>query len=197
MSALSLSFFQSTGMAYALLFVLIAFVLLFIPSLMVTGAKPEGVARAISCYMWKIVGLIILAMSVVQLASDLINGKLPDPPLLSALILLFAVGTGAMVQASRVAKSVDEASSVIVRLIFFHTCEIIGGVIALISALSVALSVLLTNNLEFANWQMPATTLLLGLTTMLAASIHIKNSSGGRAKPKVATKAPVKAKRKK
>lgn len=180
MSALSISFFQSAGMGYALLFVLIAFVLLFIPSLMVTGAKPEGVARAISCYMWKVVGLVILTMSVVQLSSDLINGQLPDPPLLSALILLFAVGVGTMVQASRMAKSVDEASSIVVRLVFFHTCEIIGGVIALVSALSVALSVLLTNNLSVNNWQLPATTLLLGITTMLAASIHIKNKNGGK-----------------
>ena len=175
MSALSVSIFQSTAVVYALFVVVLLFVLLFIPSLLVTGAKPQGVARAISCYMWKTAGLVIMAMSVIQLAFDVVNEQLPDAPLLSALILLFAVGVGTMVQASRMVKSVDEASVVVVRLIFSHTCEVVGGLIALVSGLSIALSVLLTNQLV--DWQMPATTLLLGLTTMLAASIHIKHKN--------------------
>ncbi len=182
MSDLSVSLFQSTAVTYALAIVVVAFVLLFIPSLLVPGAKPQGIARAISCYLWKTIGLIIMAMSIVQLAFNLVNGQLPDSPLLSALILLFVVGIGIMVQASRMVKTVDEASVVVVRLVFSHTCEVVGGMVALISALSIALTVLLTNNL--ADWQMSATMLLLGVTTMLTASIHIKQKNGGRAPAK-------------
>lgn len=178
MSDFSVSLFQSTAVAYSLAIVVVAFVLLFIPSLLVPGAKPQAVARAISCYLWKTVGLIIMAMSIVQLAYNLVNGRLPDSPLLSALILLFVVGVGTMVQASRMVKSVDEASVMVVRLVFSHTCEVVGGIIALVSALSISLTVLLTNGLT--DWQMSATMLLLGVTTMLAASLHIKHKNGGR-----------------
>jgi hypothetical protein len=182
MSALSMSFFQSTTVIYALGTVVIAFVLLFIPSLMVSGAKPQGIARAISCFLWKAVGLVILSMAVVQLAYGAVSNELPDPTLLSALILLFVVGVGIMVQASRIVKTVDEASVVVVRLVFLHTCELVGGVIALVSVLSIALTVLLTNNVG--NWQLPATSLFLGLTTMLAASVHIRQKN----KPKLPAK---------
>lgn len=181
MSDFSVSLFQSTAVAYALGIVIVAFVLLFIPSLLVPGAKPQGIARAISCYMWKTVGLFVMAMSIVQLAYNLVTGRLPDPQTLSALILLFVVGVGTMVQASRMVKSVDEASSVVVRLVFSHTCEIAGGIIALISCLSIALTVLITGGLT--DWEFSATMLLLGVTTMLAASIHIKHKNGGTKKP--------------
>jgi hypothetical protein len=176
MSALSISMFQTTSVAYALLGIVIAFVVLLIPSLMVPGAKPSGVVRAISCYMWKTVGLVIVAMTIVQVSYDGIGGRLPDAPLLSALILLFAVGIGIMVQASRIVQSVDEASVVVVRLIFSHTCEMVGGIIALVAAMSMAIMVLLTNSLW--DWQMPTTMLIFGVTMMLMSSVHIKIKSG-------------------
>jgi len=186
MSNFSMSLFQSTAVAYSLATVVVAFVLLFIPSLLVPGAKPHGVARAISCYLWKTVGLIIIAMSIVQLAYNVIGGKLPEEPALSALILLFVTGIGTMIQASRVLRSVDEASVVVVRLVFSHTCEVVGGVIALMSALSLGLSFLMTNDVS--GWEMSATTFLLGITTMLSAGIHIKHKTKVAAPKKAATK---------
>lgn len=189
MSNFSLSLFQSTAVAYSLAIVVVAFVLLFIPSMLVPNAKPQGIARAISCYLWKTVGLIIIAMSVVQLAYDLIGGNLPDYPARSALVLLFVTGIGTMIQASRILRSVDEASVVVVRLVFTHTCEFVGGVVALVSALSLALSVLMTGTVS--GWEMSATTFLLGVTTMLSAGIHIKHKTRVLA-PK---KAPAKRKK--
>lgn len=178
MSALSISMFQPTSVAYGLLGIIIAFVVILIPSLMVPGANPNGVVRAISCYMWKTVGLVIVAMTIVQVSYDGIGGHLPDGPLLSSIILLFAVGIGIMVQASRIVHSIDEPSVVVVRLIFSHTCEIVGGIIALVAALSMGIMVLLTNSLW--DWQMPTTMLIFGLVLMLMSSVHIKIKSGVR-----------------
>lgn len=172
-----MSFMQTSAIVYALLFVVIAFTALFIPSLLVTGAKPSGVARAISCYLWKTFGLLLVAMSVVQLTMDLLQGILPDAPVQSALILLFTVGVGIMVQASRILRSVDDASSVVVRLVFTHTCEVVGGLVALVSLLSIALQVLMTSMLV--EWQLPVATFLLGLVTMYIASMHIHHKNGG------------------
>ena len=181
MNGFNFSLFDPSTLLYALVIVIIAYIALFIPSMMVPGAKPEGVAKAISGYLWKSFGLLLLGMSVVQATMSVINNSLPEWPLLSALILLLISGIGIMVHASRVVATVDSASSVVPRLIFSHTLEVIGGLIAFVSALSLMLGFLITERVE--GWQMPVTMILLGVTMMLSASLHIsaKNRRGAKA----------------
>lgn len=182
MTALSMGLFQPNSLLYALLIIVIAYVTLFIPSLMVTGAKPEGIARAISCYLWKTFGLVLMSSSVVQLMLGIVNESLPDFPLLSGLILLLVVGMGIMVHASRVVATVDAASAAVPRLVFSHTIEILGGLIACSSGVSLLLSFLIKQRLD--GWELPSTMLLLGIVMMLSASLHIsgKNKHARRRK---------------
>lgn len=175
MTAFSFSLFDPTVITHAIIVALIAQVALFIPSLLVTGSKPEGVAKAIGGYLWKTVGLFLLAMSSIQLMYSVITQQLPDPALLSGLILLMVVGIGIMIHASRIIAEVDHASAMVPRLVFSHTCELIGGVVALISALSLGLSLLIT--MEAPEWQMPATMILLGSILMLSSSLHISHKN--------------------
>lgn len=184
MSAFNFSLFDATTLLYALLVVVISYVALFIPSMMVTGSKPEGIAKAISCYLWKTFGLILLGMSVVQLTISAIRDSLPEFPLLSALILLLVTGIGIMVHASRVLATVDHASVMVPRLVFTHTIEVIGGLIAFVSALSLMLGFLITESID--GWQMPVTMILLGVMMMFSASLHIsaKNRSAAKATKK-------------
>lgn len=184
MSAFNFSLFDASTLLYALLVVVISFVSLFIPSMMVTGSKPEGIAKAISCYLWKTFGLILLGMSVVQLTISMIGDTLPEFPLLSALILLLVTGIGIMVHSSRILANVDHASVMVPRLVFTHTIEIIGGLIAFVSALSLMLGFLITERVD--GWQMPVTMILLGLTMMFSASLHIsaKNRHASKAAKK-------------
>ncbi len=171
MTAFNFSLFDAPTLLYALLAILITYVALMIPSMMVSGAKPEGIAKAIACYIWKAFGLVLLAMSVIQLTISIIGNALPEFPLLSGLILLLVTGIGIMVHASRVLTTVDNASIMIPRLVFSHTIEIIGGLIALVSALSLMLSFLITSRID--GWQLPMSMILLGITMMLSASVHI------------------------
>lgn len=175
MTGLSISLFQPNALLYALLIIVIAYVSLFIPSLMVTGAKPEGIARAISCYLWKTFGLILLSLSVVQLMFGIVNQSIPDFSLLSGLILLLVVGMGIMVHSSRIVAKVDSASAAVPRLVFSHTIEIMGGLIAAISGISLMLGFLVTQRVD--GWQMPSTMVLLGIVMMLSASLHISDKN--------------------
>lgn len=181
MSGFNFSLFDATTLLYALVIVIVSYVTLFIPSLMVPGAKPEGVAKAISCYLWKTFGLVLLSMSVVQLTISIVGDALPEFPLLSALILLLVVGMGIMIHASRVLADIDHASVMVPRLVFSHTVEMIGGLITFVSALSLMLGFLITE--QIVGWQMPVTMMLLGITMMLSASLHIstKNRYAARA----------------
>lgn len=184
MTGFNFSLFDASTLLYALLVIIITYVVLFIPSMMVTGAKPEGIAKAISCYLWKTFGLILLGMSVVQLTMSIIGDALPESQILSALILLLVTGIGIMVHASRMLAEVDRASRTVPMLVFSHTIEIIGGLIAFVSALSLMLSFLMTARID--GWQLPVTMMLLGITMMLSASLHLsaKNKPARASKKK-------------
>jgi len=171
MTGFNFSLFDASTLVTALIVIVIAYIALFIPSMMVTGAKPEGVAKAITCYLWKTFGLILLSMSVVQLTISFIGDPLPILSLLPPLTLLLAAGIGIMVHASRILSSVDRASSTVPMLIFSHTIEIVGGLITVVSALSLMLSFLMTERID--GWQLPATMMLLGVTMTLSASLHL------------------------
>lgn len=164
--------FQSSFLQYAPLVIAGLLTLLFIPSLMVTSAKPEGVGRAIACVLWKAFGLVLIALSLSQMADDVVtNERLTEQPLLSVLVLIFVIGIGIMVQASRVLVSVDAASKAVPRLVFILTCEIIGGLMVFVSGMTVLINFLMTQSM--AGWEVQTVTLLFGFVLMLGASMHV------------------------
>ncbi len=172
------AFFQSSIVVYLPVAVVLTFTLLLIPGLLVTGAKPEQVAKAVSSYMVKTFGLILIALSVVQVTYGLVMMSLPEQPMLAGLVLLFVSGIGLMVYESRVIAGIDEASVSVVRAIFTHTCEIIGFLVAAVSGLSIMMTFLLTETLE--GWEMSGSLLLLGLLLMLSSSMHMRRKTGSR-----------------
>jgi len=175
--------FQTSLFQYAPFVITGLLALLFIPSLLVTGAKPEGVGRAIICVLWKAFGLVLIAMSLLQLSSDIATSQtLTAQPMLSALILIFVIGIGVMVHASRILATVDEASKAVPKLIFVLTCETIGGLVIVITGLTLMINFLLTQ--KFDGWETQMITILFGVVLMLGASMHVKSG----AKKKVAVR---------
>lgn len=172
MDALS-QLFQSSLALYIPLSVAVAFGLLFIPSLLVQGAKPENVGKAIGCYMMKTLGVVLVIMSGMQLVSSLIALTLPETPLLLALTLLLVIGIGIMVHESRVLATLDEASVMVPRLVYSHTCEVMGALIAIGASLSLIVTFIVTQ--DTAGWESAATLLILGITLLLASSLHISH----------------------
>ena len=160
--------------------VVIAFAILFIPSLLVTGAKPEGVGRAITAYMLKTLGLIFVGLSAVEFTYGLIVTRFPAYPILMILILLFAVGVTLLIHASRILQTIDSASSIVVKLIFFHSLEVLGVLTAVISALFVGVTFVMTKQLL--KWELPTTLILLGVITALVSSMHLAQKNGKTSK---------------
>ena len=146
--------------------------LLFIPSLLVPEAKPHAIARAITCYLLKTLGLCMIGISLVVATINMMSFNLPEFSSISVLLLLFVVGLGLAVHQSQIESSLDNASVNVVSTIFYHSYEIIGAIVVLFSLLSLSIQFLLTQQIE--GWQLPATFSLFGLLLMLAASIHIQ-----------------------
>lgn len=165
-SILDPSFFQ-----HAPLFIAALFILLFIPSLLVTGAKPEGVARAIACVLWKTFGLVLIALSALQFGANLIEGQFPEQQTLSVLVMILVIGIGFMVHASRLLAGVDAASKAVPRLVFFLTAETIGGLMVATSVITIMTNFLLTETMM--GWESQGLSLLLGVVLMLGASMHV------------------------
>ena len=163
-------FFQSSLLLYVPLGVLLAFALLMIASVHVSGSKPEAIAKAISSTMMKTLGLLLLAMSSVQLVYGLIAMQIPAIESVFGLILLLAIGMTMMIHESRVLKTVDSASKSVTNAIFVHACKIIGALIAIVSGISLLMTFILGR--EFVGWEMSATLLLLGCILSLASGIH-------------------------
>ena len=156
--------------------VVVVFALLFIPSLLVTGAKPESVGRAITAYMLKTIGVVFVGLSGVEITYGLIVTHLPSYPILSVLGLLFAVGVALMIHASRVLQTIDSASSIVTKLIFFHSLEILGILMTIIAGLFIGITFVMTKH--FIKWELPATFLLIGVVTALISSLHLSQKHG-------------------
>ncbi len=164
------SLFQSSLIVYVPLGVFAAFALLMTAGLHVTGAKPEGVAKAIGCMIMKTLGLILLSLSLVQLTYGLISMTLEMSQTFLALILLFVIGAGLMLHESRMAAHIDKASASVPNLVFTHCCRVIGCLIATLAGLSLLLSFVLMG--DFSGAAMPVTLLMLGLLLSLSSSVH-------------------------
>ena len=132
----------------------------------------EKVTKAVTCYLIQSIGMLLIGLSVVQIIYGLVTMTLPSLQTLSAILLVLVVGLGLVVHASRVLfDTVDEASETVPRLVFSHTLEVLGVVIAVVAGLSLVLTFILRQN--FSGWEMPATMLLIGILLALSASVHV------------------------
>ncbi len=176
------SLFQSSLLVYVPMGVFLTFALLMTAGLQVTGAKPEGVAKAIGSTILKTLGLLLVGLSSVQIGYGLLAMSLPESQTLLALLVLLVVGIGIMIHESRIAASVDKASRVVADVIFSYSCRVIGSILATVSGLSLAMTLLLTGSLE--GGEMSALLILLGILLSFSASVHInggvKNGNGKR-----------------
>jgi hypothetical protein len=162
--------FQSSVLTHAVSAILLTFGLLMIAGLHVPGAKPEQIAKAIGCYVCKTIGLVLLAISSIQITYALMSASLPAIESFLGLLLLFLVGTGILIYESYAVSVIDEASRSVVKAVFLQSCRVIGSLIALVSGLSILMTFILGRS--FTGWEMSATLLLLGLFLSLSAGLH-------------------------
>lgn len=164
------SLFQSSLLLYVPLGVFLTFGLLMTAGLHVSGAKPEGVAKSIACTVLKTLGLLLVSLSSVQLMYGVITMNLPQTDTLLALVLIFSIGCGILIHESRMMMHVDTASASVANAVFCHSCRVIGCMVAIVAALSLLMTFVLTRSTEGA--EMPVTLLILGSLLSLTSSVH-------------------------
>lgn len=142
-----------------------------IPSLLVQDAEPHAVCRAVSAMLLSALGVLMTAISALQIVYSLMLGQLMDQPLLGIMIALFVVGVGIIVHESRVAAALPEASTVLPRLLFCHAVELTSALLAIASLFSLIGSAVMSG--KFVDWELPATLLILSSLTALMTSIHL------------------------
>lgn len=158
------------------------FIALLTASLLVPGAKADAAGKAIACYMFKAVGVILLAMAGMQLLFSAFIMSLPETMTLLALILFSVVGIGLLVQGSRIVHRIDDASVVVARTVFAYSCTIVGILSAASALLSFVVNFFLTQNAQ--EWQSPATIMVTGAVLALFSSIYASGKNGKSASRK-------------
>jgi hypothetical protein len=180
----SVGFLQLSAVLYGGLAIALVFIVLMIPSLMVPGARPEKVAKAVTCYLLKTVGIILLAGSAVQLVYAGMLKNFPGFPAMTSLLLILVLGIGLITHMSVILKAnVDDASEMVPRLVFFHSLEVLGVVISLIAGLSLVISFMMMSG-QISGWEMQATMLLLGVILTFAAAVSVNDKNARIAKRK-------------
>lgn len=162
--------FSSIGMTwtfYGLLLPLALlqfFALLFIPSVLVPGAKASEIGKAIYCYVLQTVGILLMTVSGISAAYAVVTQADVTPQSYLALLLLFVGGGVTFLWHEHLSLSIDRASRSVPFALFWYTFKTIGYVAILVSLLYLLLTVVLLAPLLPAQWWVfPGTFLAYGL----------------------------------
>ncbi len=178
-------------------------VLLFIPSLLAPGARPSGVGHAIYCYAMQGVGIFLMTAgglpalsSVLRTLTGNADGYFTETYL--ALLLLFATGGLLFLWHEQMAGKIESASAAVPAVIFWFTFKIVGLFLAVTSALSLLLTMLLVAELEGDWWNQPLLLLLYGALLLWCTRMPAYNGRRFQSAPMVTSHAkPVAKKTKK
>ncbi len=178
----TLSFTGVLVSALATMAVLQFFALLFIPSMMTPGARPRAVGRAIYCYMLQLVGIILMTLGgLPAFYSVLEKFVFPENSLTTetyiALLLIFTAGGLLFLWHEHIVQFVDEPSRRVSEAIYWYTLKIVGVGLALFSALSFFLTMLMAPQSIPTWWISPFLLFLYG-----ALLVWCTRTPGGSAK---------------
>lgn len=165
-----------TGLGFASMFSLLIvplaivqlFAVLFIPSMLVPGAKPMAVGKAVYAYTMQTVGIILMVGGAFPALYGVLQ-KLVYPEELYtteiyiALLVLFATGGLLFLWHEQMAQSVDEMSRRVTAALFWFFWRAVGALSLIFAVLSLLLTMLLTPQpLEPDWWIIPVLTLAFG-----------------------------------
>ena len=136
--------------------------ILFIAGMSAPGAKPKGVGEAIYTYTLHAVSVLLMTVGALPTVFSVFAGIAWTGRTYIALLLVFAAGGLLFLMQDQATRELDKASKAVIEAIYMTTLRVIGNGLALFSALSVFLSIVLAS---FANgwWVTPFVLLLYGL----------------------------------
>ncbi len=142
--------------------------LLFIPSMLSTGAKAAGVGKAIYCYGMQGFGIFLMSAgglpAIFGVTQKLFVGtESYTTETYLALLMLFATGGLLFLWHEQAAEKIDTASSAVPAVLFWYTFKAVGLVISVFAALSTLLTMLLLRPLPPEWWVQPVVLFVYGL----------------------------------
>ncbi len=163
MPAIDLTTFLTTkGLSviiFAPLGILGLLALLFIPSLLSSGAKARPAMDALTRYFLMAAGVLLMSLSALPTVQSVFSGITFAAETYVALLLVFATGGAIFLWQENALQSIDPASKEIPGLLYTSLFRLIGCLLSIVAALSLALAIVL--RATGTGWWIDASVLLL------------------------------------
>ena len=135
---------------------------LFIASMMNPGAKPKAVGEAIYTYLMHGASVLLMTIGALPTVFSVFAGVAYTGRTYIALLLVFACGGLLFLVQDHALQSLDAASKAVAEAVYLTTLRVIGNLLALLSALSIFLSIVLAS-FQVGWWVTPFVLLLYGM----------------------------------
>ena len=144
------------------LFVLFFLAILFLTSMIVPGAKPKEVGQAIYTYIMHGTSVLLMTIGAIPTVFSVFAGVAYTGRTYIALLLTFACGGLLFLMQDQEIRNLHSASKAIPEALYITTLKVIGNLLALLSTLSIFLSIVLMS-FQPGWWVVPFVLLLYGL----------------------------------
>ncbi len=135
---------------------------LFLAALSVPGAKAKQVGEAVYCYLMHAVSVLLMTIGALPTVFSVFAGVAYTGRTYIALLLVFACGGLLFLMQDQATRSLEAASRAVPEAIYMTTLKIIGNLLALLSAISLFLSIALAS-FSPGWWVTPFVLLLYGM----------------------------------
>ncbi|MFA7681422.1 MAG: hypothetical protein WCX61_00125 [Candidatus Peribacteraceae bacterium] len=160
--------FSTVGLIYGIV-VPIVLILLFgaflVISLLRPGTKARTVAQATYCTLMMGMGLLLMTVAALPTVASVFAGVSYAGPTYLALLVIFVGGGVLFLWHDHWLRALEPASALIPSIIYLYTVKSVGMLAAILSGLSVILTLIL-GSAEEQWWAMPLTAFLYGLLLM-------------------------------
>lgn len=172
--------FQSVGIFSGFLLpiaILLLFVLLVLPGLARTGAKPESLALATYGYLAESLGIILMTAGGLPAVYAVVAHQILASNTYLGLLILFIIGGVTYLWHDAMISDIDPISKSIPGSLFFYTWKFIGLIVTLFAGLSFLLEWLLNANSHPEGWWVVHLVMLLYGMLVSWFTVHPSSSA--------------------
>lgn len=159
------------------LLVLLILSIVFIPSMMQSGAKAKNVGEAIYCYVMQATGILLMTIGGLPTIYSVLTGRGFTSVAYVGLLLVFAVGGVIFLWHDNHALSLDKASKAVPAALYFYLFKILGHLITIVSGLSLVITLVLGGSAETEWWMVPVLMFFYGLLLSWCTTSDAKNQT--------------------
>lgn len=139
--------------------------LLFVPSMLKSGAQTQAIGRAVYSYIGQSVGILLMAAAALPTFYAVLARDAYPNSVYIAFLFVFAFGGMTFLWHDYLSSTVDPTSRQVPFLIHFYTWKLVGLLLLLFSSLSLVLQVVFVQGgLEQAvSWELHLVSMIFGL----------------------------------